>query len=154
MRRHRSRRRAGRGSQARSPRPPGRGAWRAVAAGQQARVVAPTGSGKPSAAFLWALDRLATDPAPADVERNLRAPLAHPQAAIRLGRPEPAITVGMRTGDTSATERRAFARTPPDILVATPESLFLPCPLLVRMGSLANRQSGSACSRRSGRSWR
>jgi ATP-dependent Lhr-like helicase len=61
-----------------------------------------------------------------DVERNLRAPLAGVrQAAIRLGRPEPAITVGMRTGDTPATERRAFLRTPPDILVTTPESLFL-----------------------------
>jgi ATP-dependent Lhr-like helicase len=105
-----------------------RGARQAVAAGQHALVVAPTGSKKKLAAFLWALDRPATDPAPTrcrvlyvspvkalavDVERNLRAPLAGiRQAAIRLGRPEPAITVGMRTGDTPATERRAFLRTP------------------------------------------
>ena len=61
-----------------------------------------------------------------DVERNLRAPLAGiRQAAARLGLPPPDITVGMRTGDTPADERRAFARTPPDILITTPESLFL-----------------------------
>ncbi|MFG2059996.1 ATP-dependent helicase [Micromonospora sp. NPDC048871] len=121
------------------------GAWAAVAAGRNALVVAPTGSGKTLAAFLWSLDRLARDPAPAeprhrcrvlyvsplkalavDVERNLRAPLAGiRQAASRLGLPPPEITVGMRTGDTPADERRAFARTPPDILITTPESLFL-----------------------------
>ncbi|MFC7545455.1 ATP-dependent helicase [Plantactinospora sp. GCM10030261] len=121
------------------------GAWRAVAAGHNALVVAPTGSGKTLAAFLWSLDRLAREPAPADrqrrcrvlyvsplkalavdVERNLRAPLAGiRQAAARLGQPPPEITVGMRTGDTPADERRAFARTPPDILITTPESLFL-----------------------------
>ncbi|MER6595263.1 DEAD/DEAH box helicase, partial [Micromonospora purpureochromogenes] len=61
-----------------------------------------------------------------DVERNLRAPLAGiRQAATRLGVAPPEITVGMRTGDTPADERRAFARTPPDILITTPESLFL-----------------------------
>jgi ATP-dependent Lhr-like helicase len=61
-----------------------------------------------------------------DVERNLRAPLAGIRhAALRLGLPEPDITVGMRTGDTPAEERRAFARRPPDILITTPESLFL-----------------------------
>ena len=61
-----------------------------------------------------------------DVERNLRAPLTGiRQAAARLGLPPPDITVGMRTGDTPADERRAFARTPPDILITTPESLFL-----------------------------
>jgi ATP-dependent Lhr-like helicase len=61
-----------------------------------------------------------------DVERNLRAPLAGiRQAAARLGEPHPDITVAMRTGDTPADERRAFARTPPDILITTPESLFL-----------------------------
>ncbi|TCB96246.1 ATP-dependent helicase [Micromonospora zingiberis] len=121
------------------------GAWAAVAAGHHALVVAPTGSGKTLAAFLWSLDRLAREPAPADprhrcrvlyvsplkalavdVERNLRAPLAGiRQAASRLGLPPPEITVGMRTGDTPADERRAFARTPPDILITTPESLFL-----------------------------
>ncbi|MGI8814689.1 MAG: ATP-dependent helicase [Pseudonocardia sp.] len=121
------------------------GAWAAVRAGQNALVVAPTGSGKTLAAFLWALDRLAAEPTPADpkarcrvlyvsplkalavdVERNLRTPLAGiRQAAHRLGLPEPDITVGMRTGDTPADERRRFGRTPPDILVTTPESLFL-----------------------------
>jgi ATP-dependent Lhr-like helicase len=121
------------------------GAWSAAAAGEHALVVAPTGSGKTLAAFLWALDRLATEPRPAertlrcrvlyvsplkalavDVQRNLRAPLAGiGQASRRLGLAEPGITVGMRTGDTPADERRAFARTPPDILVTTPESLFL-----------------------------
>ncbi|MCM0675973.1 DEAD/DEAH box helicase, partial [Micromonospora phytophila] len=121
------------------------GAWASVAAGRNALVVAPTGSGKTLAAFLWSLDRLAREPAPTDprhrcrvlyvsplkalavdVERNLRAPLAGiRQAATRLGIAPPEITVGMRTGDTPADERRAFARTPPDILITTPESLFL-----------------------------
>nr|WP_197043222.1 DEAD/DEAH box helicase [Saccharothrix sp. NRRL B-16314] len=121
------------------------GAWEAAAAGEHALVIAPTGSGKTLAAFLWALDRLASTPKPAepkrrcrllyvsplkalavDVERNLRAPLAGiRQAAHRLSLPEPDITVGMRTGDTPADARRAFARTPPDVLVTTPESLFL-----------------------------
>jgi len=121
------------------------GAWAAIAAGRNALVVAPTGSGKTLAAFLWSLDRLAAEPRPADprrrcrvvyvsplkalavdVERNLRAPLTGIRhAAARLGTPPPDITVGMRTGDTPADERRAFARTPPDILITTPESLFL-----------------------------
>src|SRR3954468_783533 len=121
------------------------GAWAAAQAGRHALVVAPTGSGKTLAAFLWALDRLASDPPPAspqhrcrvlyvsplkalavDVQRNLRSPLAGiRQAAQRLGLPVPDVTVGMRTGDTPADERRQFARTPPDVLVTTPESLFL-----------------------------
>nr|WP_309227169.1 ATP-dependent helicase [Micromonospora thermarum] len=121
------------------------GAWRSIGAGRNALVVAPTGSGKTLAAFLWSLDRLAREPAPTDprqrcrvlyvsplkalavdVERNLRTPLAGiRQAATRLGLTPPDITVGMRTGDTPADERRAFARTPPDILITTPESLFL-----------------------------
>ena len=121
------------------------GAWEAIAAGEHALVVAPTGSGKTLAAFLSALDRLATGDAPAtrrqrcrvlyvsplkalavDVERNLRAPLTGiRQATERHGGPPPEITVGMRTGDTPADQRRAFARTPPDVLVTTPESLFL-----------------------------
>ena len=128
-----------------APTPAQEGAWAAAQAGRHALVVAPTGSGKTLAAFLWALDRLATDP-PAedpkhrcrvlyvsplkalavDVQRNLRSPLAGiRQAATRLGLPVPDITVGMRTGDTPADERRLFARTPPDVLVTTPESLFL-----------------------------
>ncbi|HEX4723564.1 MAG TPA: ATP-dependent helicase [Pseudonocardiaceae bacterium] len=121
------------------------GAWRAIRGGDHALVVAPTGSGKTLAAFLSALDQLAVEPPPdeprrrcrvlyvsplkalaVDVERNLRAPLAGIRAAARrLGTAEPDITVGMRTGDTPADARRAFARTPPDILVTTPESLFL-----------------------------
>ncbi|MFD6662107.1 DEAD/DEAH box helicase [Micromonospora chalcea] len=128
-----------------APTPAQQGAWRSVAAGRNALVVAPTGSGKTLAAFLWSLDRLAKEPPPADprrrcrvlyvsplkalavdVERNLRAPLTGiRQAAARLGLAPPDVTVGMRTGDTPADERRAFARTPPDILITTPESLFL-----------------------------
>ncbi|MCO8270978.1 ATP-dependent helicase [Actinoplanes sp. TRM 88003] len=121
------------------------GAWQAVGAGRNALVVAPTGSGKTLAAFLWSLDQLAREGAPedpkrrcrvlyvsplkalaVDVERNLRAPLTGiRQAAGRLGLTPPDITVAMRTGDTPADERRLFTRTPPDILITTPESLFL-----------------------------
>jgi len=123
------------------------GTWAAVAGGQNVLCVAPTGSGKTLAAFLWSLDSLAATPPAAgadpqrrcrvlylsplkalaaDVERNLRSPLAGiRQAAHRLGQPEPDITVGMRSGDTSAQERRDFGRRPPDILITTPESLFL-----------------------------
>src|SRR5689334_6477510 len=127
-----------------APTAPQSGAWRAISAGQHALVVAPTGSGKTLAAFLWSLDRLATTPPaePArrcrvlyvsplkalavDVERNLRTPLTGiRQAAARLGEPVPDIQVAMRTGDTPADERRAFMRTPPDILITTPESLYL-----------------------------
>ena len=121
------------------------GAWRALAGGSDALVVAPTGSGKTLAAFLASLDALATTPPPADptrrcrvlyvsplkalavdVERNLRSPLTGiRQESVRLGLPEPDIRVGVRSGDTPATERRAQARRPPDILITTPESLFL-----------------------------
>ncbi len=121
------------------------GAWDAIAAGRNALVVAPTGSGKTLAAFLWSIDRLASEPRPADarrrcrvlyvspmkalavdVERNLRAPLTGVRhAATRLGLPEPDLTVAVRSGDTPADERRRFTRTPPDILITTPESLFL-----------------------------
>src|SRR4051812_10321587 len=128
-----------------APTPAQEGAWNAAQAGKHALVVAPTGSGKTLSAFLWALDQLATEPVPADprhrcrvlyvsplkalavdVQRNLRSPLAGiRQASMRLGLPVPDITVGMRTGDPPADERRKFARTPPDVLVTTPESLFL-----------------------------
>ncbi|MBA3742437.1 DEAD/DEAH box helicase, partial [Sporichthya sp.] len=121
------------------------GAWEAIRSGRHALVVAPTGSGKTLAAFLAALDTLTSTPAPpererrcrvlyisplkalaVDVERNLRSPLAGiRQAAQRLGLPEPSVEVGMRTGDTPADERRKFATRPPDILITTPESLFL-----------------------------
>ena len=70
--------------------------------------------------------RLAAQGARGRRQRNLRSPLAGiRQAAQRLGLPVPDVTVGMRTGDTPADERRQFARTPPDVLVTTPESLFL-----------------------------
>ncbi|MBL8930226.1 MAG: ATP-dependent helicase [Kineosporiaceae bacterium] len=121
------------------------GAWTAISAGEHALVVAPTGSGKTLAAFLWALDELARSPVPesvahrcrvlyisplkalaVDVERNLRAPLTGlRQAATRLGLPVPDVRVAVRSGDTPAEERRSFTRTPPDILITTPESLFL-----------------------------
>jgi ATP-dependent helicase Lhr and Lhr-like helicase len=121
------------------------GAWVAIGAGDNALVVAPTGSGKTLAAFLWSIDRLASAPRPeqtqrrcrvlyispmkalaVDVERNLRAPLTGIRhAAARLGLAEPDITVAIRSGDTPAHERRRFGRTPPDILITTPESLFL-----------------------------
>ncbi|MFI5619937.1 DEAD/DEAH box helicase [Streptomyces sp. NPDC051567] len=121
------------------------GAWRAIGAGSDVLVVAPTGSGKTLAAFLAALDRLASTPPPADpkkrcrvlyvsplkalavdVERNLRSPLTGiRQESLRLGLPEPEIRVGIRSGDTPPAERRALATRPPDILITTPESLFL-----------------------------
>ncbi|GAA4478584.1 ATP-dependent helicase [Rhodococcus olei] len=121
------------------------GAWEAISDGAHALVVAPTGSGKTLSAFLWALDRLAARPRdetrPAgttvlyvsplkalavDVERNLRAPLVGiTQTAKRLGLTAPEITVGVRSGDTTPAARRAMLRTPPDILITTPESLFL-----------------------------
>src|SRR6185437_4045055 len=127
------------------PTPAQVGAWDAIARGEHTLVVAPTGSGKTLAAFLSALDRLAALPVPddelrrcrvlyvsplkalaVDVERNLRAPLAGiRQAASRLQLPVPDVTVAMRSGDTPAKERRVFARHPADILITTPESLFL-----------------------------
>ena len=131
------------------PTPAQAGAWEAIADGRHALVVAPTGSGKTLSAFLWAIDRLLTEgrldkrdqrrpkgtrvlyisPLKAlavDVERNLRAPLTGiRQTADRLGSRLPDVTVGIRSGDTPAAERRTLARTPPDILITTPESLFL-----------------------------
>ena len=119
--------------------------WEAISRGDHTLILAPTGSGKTLAAFLWALDRLASEGTPADakrrlrvlyvsplkaltydIERNLRAPLAGiGQAAARLGLTRPEIQVGIRSGDTPADERRAFTRRPTDILITTPESLFL-----------------------------
>jgi len=120
------------------------GAWRAISSGENALVIAPTGSGKTLAAFLWALDDLTRAPQPnpkgrcrvlyvsplkalaVDVERNLRAPLAGiTQTALRLNQTPPSVTVGVRSGDTSAADRRALSTRPPDILITTPESLFL-----------------------------
>ncbi|PVE04218.1 DEAD/DEAH box helicase [Streptomyces scopuliridis RB72] len=121
------------------------GAWRAIQEGSDVLVVAPTGSGKTLAAFLAALDQLASQPPPAearkrcrvlyvsplkalavDVERNLRSPLTGiRQESVRRGLPEPEVRVGIRSGDTPAAERRSIATKPPDILITTPESLFL-----------------------------
>ncbi|WP_345295908.1 DEAD/DEAH box helicase, partial [Luteimicrobium xylanilyticum] len=122
------------------------GAWDAIGTDRHALVVAPTGSGKTLAAFLWSIDRLvrAAEPEPeparrcrvvyvsplkalaADVERNLRSPLTGIRhAAARRGEAAREVRVGLRTGDTPARERRTFATAPPDVLVTTPESLFL-----------------------------
>jgi ATP-dependent helicase Lhr and Lhr-like helicase len=120
------------------------GAWDAISSGSHALVVAPTGSGKTLAAFLWSIDRLLSAPAVppkqrtrvlyisplkalgVDVERNLRSPLVGvTQTAKRLGLPAPNVTVGVRSGDTTSQDRRLLARVPPDILITTPESLYL-----------------------------
>ncbi|MGQ1796226.1 Lhr family ATP-dependent helicase [Kocuria oceani] len=165
------------------------GAWRAIAAGRHALIVAPTGSGKTLAAFLWALDRFVAEAAPGpaaatgrpgtvdtasaagpggavpaapaadpgslrtkarsaaargerrgtrvlyisplkalgvDVERNLRAPLIGiSQTARHAGVEPPEVSVGVRSGDTPQAVRRALLSSPPDILITTPESLYL-----------------------------
>ena len=119
--------------------------WAAIGRGEHTLILAPTGSGKTLAAFLWCLDQLATRPVPAtpknrcrvlyvsplkalahDVERNLKAPLVGiGLAAQRLNVAAPDIQVAIRTGDTSASDRRDINKTPPDILITTPESLYL-----------------------------
>ncbi len=107
--------------------------WPAIASGAHTLICAPTGSGKTLASFLWGIDRLSREPdrlgsgvrivyvSPLkalsyDIERNLRAPLQG------IGVP---ISVALRTGDTPQSERRAMRREPPDILITTPESLYL-----------------------------
>ena len=120
-------------------------AWETIGDGRDTLVVAPTGSGKTLAAFLSAIDDLVRDPVDrdrvtgprvlyvsplkalaVDVERNLRAPLAGIQReSERRGLTPPDIRVGVRTGDTPADERRRMTTTPPDVLITTPESLFL-----------------------------
>ncbi|HET7177638.1 MAG TPA: DEAD/DEAH box helicase [Solirubrobacterales bacterium] len=114
------------------PTPAQAGGWEAIAGGENALICAPTGSGKTLAAFLWGIDRLSRAPQRGggvrivyvsplkalsyDIERNLRAPLRGIGADI---------SVGLRTGDTSQSERRAMRKSPPDILITTPESLYL-----------------------------
>jgi ATP-dependent Lhr-like helicase len=122
--------------------------WAAIAGGGHVLIHAPTGSGKTLAAFLWGLDRLVRAPVPPrttaagpsvrilyvsplkalayDVQRNLRAPLAGiALAGQRLAMPVRPIAIASRTGDTPAEARRALAKSPPEILVTTPESLYL-----------------------------
>ncbi|CAN5198090.1 ATP-dependent helicase [soil metagenome] len=119
-------------------------AWSAIADGDNTLVIAPTGSGKTLAAFLWAIDGLARLDVPderpgtrvlyvsplkalaVDVERNLRTPLTGiGRIAERQGTAPPNISVGVRSGDTTAARRRELIAKPPDILITTPESLFL-----------------------------
>src|SRR3954447_15145669 len=104
--------------------------WPAIARGGHTLIQAPTGSGKTLAAFLYGIDRLNPQPGEGlrllyvsplkalnyDIERNLRGPLAGLRSELR---------VGVRTGDTPQKERAAMVRNPPDILITTPESLFL-----------------------------
>ena len=111
-----------------APTPAQERGWPAIASGAHTLIQAPTGSGKTLAAFLWALDQakpgegtqvLYVSPLKAlnyDVERNLRGPLAGIGSKL---------SVGVRTGDTPPKERAQMLRTPPDILITTPESLFL-----------------------------
>jgi len=123
-----------------APTPAQSQAWSAIADGEHTLVIAPTGSGKTLAAFLWAIDQARKAPTPGtrvfyisplkalaiDVERNLRTPLAGiSRIAERDGANTPTITVGVRSGDTTPTQRRELIRTPPHILITTPESLFL-----------------------------
>ncbi|MDX1690872.1 MAG: DEAD/DEAH box helicase [Acidimicrobiia bacterium] len=126
------------------PTPAQEAGWQAIAEGGHTLIHAPTGSGKTLAAFLWALDRLHLEEPPPerarcrvlyvsplkalayDIERNLRAPLRGiANAAERLGAPVPELATAMRTGDTPSDERRRMIRHPPDILITTPESLYL-----------------------------
>jgi len=118
--------------------------WPAIARGESTLILAPTGSGKTLAAFLWSLNRLMFEPVPeaqrrcrvlyisplkalaVDVERNLRAPLAGiSNVAAGRGIAYHAPAIAVRTGDTPAAERARFQRAPADILITTPESLFL-----------------------------
>lgn len=115
-------------------------AWKSISQGDHTLVVAPTGSGKTLAAFLWSLSKLAAEPATGtrvlyisplkalgvDVDRNLAAPLAGiARTAEALGEEIAPVRVGVRSGDTPARERAKLIRTPPEILITTPESLYL-----------------------------
>ena len=119
--------------------------WPAIAQGDHTLIHAPTGSGKTLAAFLFTVDKLLTEPTPEranrcrilyvspmkalayDVERNLAAPLTgihHAAARLEIG-PLQEVTTAIRTGDTPQEDRRRMQRVPPDILITTPESLYL-----------------------------
>ncbi|MGA2928155.1 MAG: DEAD/DEAH box helicase, partial [Solirubrobacteraceae bacterium] len=118
-----------------APTPAQAQAWPAIASGEHVLISAPTGSGKTLAAFLWAIDTLANAPEQAakdkriglvyvsplkalsyDIDRNLRVPLKGIGADLK---------VAVRTGDTPQRERQAMLREAPDILITTPESLYL-----------------------------
>ena len=122
--------------------------WPQIVAGRDTLIAAPTGSGKTLAAFLASLDGLVKKAAASpdgrleevievlyisplkalssDVQRNLEVPLAGIRAAAtELGRAPPAIRTALRTGDTTAAARAAIVRTPPHVLITTPESLYL-----------------------------
>ena len=131
-----------------APTPAQARAWPLIAAGKDVLVTAPTGSGKTLAAFLWALDglvaeatgggrrRCPTGPACSTCRRSRRCPTTSAATsrsrspscealAVELGYPAPDVRTAVRTGDTTARERRAAARRPPHVLVTTPESLFI-----------------------------
>lgn len=140
------------------PTPVQAGAWPLIATGQNALLFAPTGSGKTLAAFLAVIDRLLFGPPPqlpesaktgtvralyisplkalgVDVDRNLRAPLTGISAVARqMGKRQRPVSVGVRTGDTSAKERQRMQRTPPEVLITTPESLYLMLTSKARQG--------------------
>jgi ATP-dependent helicase Lhr and Lhr-like helicase len=127
------------------PTPPQVQGWPHITAGAHTLICAPTGSGKTLAAFLSSIDRLTTTPRPDerthrtrvlyisplralafDIEKNLRAPLKGIElAAERLGEAFVGPEVGLRTGDTPSNERQKLIRRPPDLLITTPESLYL-----------------------------
>ena len=127
-----------------APTPVQQKGWPVIQGGRNALLLAPTGSGKTLAAFLSAIDHLMFAPVPSrgercrvlyvsplkalavDVERNLRAPVAGIARTAELQDiPHVLPSVAIRTGDTPAAERAQFARNPADILITTPESLYL-----------------------------
>src|SRR5580658_4704937 len=125
------------------PTAPQRLGWPAIARGARTLILAPTGTGKTLTAFLWCLDRLMLQQRPVgarcrivyvsplkalavDVERNLRSPLAGiANMARRMGVPVHDPEISIRTGDTTQKDRARFRRTPSEILITTPESLYL-----------------------------